>query len=107
VPRPIDVAPRNPNDTRRVLALAYADPVRSQPPRRMTALLLYGDAVGVFSSRKIERASFEDVAFRILAAGEHPHFTTINEFRAPTGPPSRTCSSVARLQTRRVHHSSA
>jgi hypothetical protein len=35
----------------------------------------------VFSSRKTERASFEDVAFRILAAGEHPHLTTINEFR--------------------------
>jgi hypothetical protein len=47
----------------------------------MTALLLYGYAVGVFSSRRIERACFEDVAFRILAAGEHPHFTTINELR--------------------------
>src|SRR5438105_5992200 len=48
----------------------------------MTALLLYGYAVGVFSSRRIERACFEDVAFRVLAAGEQPHFTTINEFRA-------------------------
>jgi hypothetical protein len=48
----------------------------------MTALLLYRYAVGVFSSRKIERACFEDVAFRVLAAGEHPHFTTINEFRS-------------------------
>jgi hypothetical protein len=47
----------------------------------MTALLLYGYAVGVFSSRKIERATLEDVAFRVLAAGEHPHFTTINQFR--------------------------
>src|SRR5262245_2227043 len=48
----------------------------------MTALLLYGYAVGVFSSRKIERATLEDVPFRVLAAGEHPHFTTINEFRS-------------------------
>lgn len=51
-------------------------------PRMMTALLLYGYAVGVTSSRKIEKATHEDVAFRVLAAGEHPHFTSINEFRA-------------------------
>jgi len=50
-------------------------------PRMMTALLLYGYATGVFSSRRIERATHEDVAFRVLAAGEHPHFTTVNEFR--------------------------
>jgi transposase len=55
---------------------------RPYSPRMMTALLLYGYAIGVLSSRKIERATFDDVAFRVLAAGEHPHFTTINEFRA-------------------------
>lgn len=55
---------------------------RPYSPRMMSALLLYGYAVGVFSSRKIERATYDDVAFRVLAAGEHPHFTTINEFRA-------------------------
>lgn len=55
---------------------------RPYSPRMMTALLLYGYAVGVLSSRKIERATHDDVAFRVLAAGEHPHFTTINEFRA-------------------------
>jgi transposase len=55
---------------------------RPYAPRMMTALLLYGYAVGVFSSRKIARATYEDVAFRVLAAGEHPHFTTINEFRS-------------------------
>ena len=51
-------------------------------PRMMTALLLYGYAVGVTSSRKIEKATHDDVAFRVLAAGEHPHFTSINEFRS-------------------------
>jgi transposase len=51
-------------------------------PRLMTSLLLYGYAVGVTSSRKIEKATFEDVGFRVIAAGEHPHFTTINDFRA-------------------------
>lgn len=55
---------------------------RPYSPRMMTALLLYGYAIGVFSSRKIERATYDDVAFRVLAACEHPHFTTINEFRA-------------------------
>jgi transposase len=60
------------------------DPRGERPysPRMMTALLLYGYAVGVFSSRKVERATYEDVAFRVLAAGEHPHFTSINDFRA-------------------------
>ena len=55
---------------------------RPYSPRMMTALLLYGYAIGVVSSRKIERATYDDVAFRVLAASEHPHFTTINEFRA-------------------------
>ena len=54
---------------------------RPYSPRMMTTLLLYGYAVGVVSTRKIERATHEDVAFRMLAAGEHPHFTTINDFR--------------------------
>ena len=47
----------------------------------MTALLLYAYSVGVFSSRKVERATYEDVAFRVLAGGAHPHFTTVNAFR--------------------------
>jgi transposase len=54
---------------------------RPYPPAMMVALLLYGYAVGVYSSRKIARATHEDVAFRVLAGGAHPHFTTINEFR--------------------------
>jgi hypothetical protein len=47
----------------------------------MTALLLYAYSVGVYSSRRIERATYEDVGFRVLAGGQHPYFTTINEFR--------------------------
>jgi transposase len=54
---------------------------RPYSPRMMTALLLYAYCVGVFSSRKIERGTYEDVAFRVLGGGEHPHFTTVNEFR--------------------------
>lgn len=55
---------------------------RPYSPLMMTALLIYAYATGVYSSRRIERATVEDVACRFLAAGEHPHFTTINQFRA-------------------------
>ena len=54
---------------------------RPFPPQMMVGLLLYGYCVGVFSSRRLERATYEDVAFRVLSGGEHPHFTTINGFR--------------------------
>jgi hypothetical protein len=47
----------------------------------MVALLIYGYCKGVFSSRRLARATYEDVAFRVITAGEHPHFTTVNEFR--------------------------
>ena len=55
---------------------------RPYSPVLMTSLLLYAYATGVYSSRRIARACVEDVAFRVLAAGEQPHFTTINQFRA-------------------------
>jgi transposase len=54
---------------------------RPYPPQLLLSLLLYGYCVGVFSSRRIERATHEDVAFRVLSGDQHPHFTTINEFR--------------------------
>jgi transposase len=50
-------------------------------PEMMVALLVYGYCVGVPWSRKIERKTFEDVAFRVLAAGQHPDHTRISEFR--------------------------
>jgi transposase len=55
---------------------------RPYSPRMMTALLLYGYATGVYSSRRLQRATVEDVAFRVLVNDEQPHFTTINQFRA-------------------------
>ncbi len=54
---------------------------RPYSPVMMVALLLYGYCVGVFSSRKIARATYDYVAFRVLAGGTHPYFTTINQFR--------------------------
>jgi transposase len=50
-------------------------------PVMMVRLLLYGYCVGVMSSRRIERASYEDVAFRYLAADQHPDHDTIASFR--------------------------
>ncbi len=66
----------------RVVQARDARGERPYAPEMMTALLLYGYATGVYSSRRIERACVEDVAFRVLAGGEQPHFTTINQFRA-------------------------
>lgn len=65
-------------------AIQAKDPRGERPysPVLMTSLLLYAYATGVYSSRRIARACVEDVAFRVLAAGEQPHFTTINQFRA-------------------------
>lgn len=54
---------------------------RPYPPLMMAVLLIYAYCVGVFSSRKMARATYEDVAFRVICGGEHPHFTTINQFR--------------------------
>jgi transposase len=50
-------------------------------PLMLTRLLLYGYAVGFASSRVIERKTYEDVAFRFLAADQHPDHDTIAAFR--------------------------
>jgi transposase len=57
---------------------------RNQPyhPAMMVKVLVYGYATGVFSSRKLARKLHEDVAFRVLAAGNYPAHRTICEFRA-------------------------
>lgn len=51
------------------------------PPRMMLALLIYCYASGTFSSRKIEQATYRDVAVRYLTADTHPDHSTICEFR--------------------------
>lgn len=50
-------------------------------PRLLVALLIYGYCIGVTSSRKIEKATYESVPFRVLAANQHPDHATIAEFR--------------------------
>src|ERR1039458_1247799 len=50
------------------------------PPAMMVRMLLYGYCRGVVSSRKIERATHEDVAFRYLAADQHPDHDSIRMY---------------------------
>jgi transposase len=50
-------------------------------PRRLLGILVYGCATGVFSSRKLERAAHDSVAFRFIAANQHPDHDTIAAFR--------------------------
>jgi transposase len=50
-------------------------------PRMMTMLLLYAYCVGIVSSRKIERACYEDLAFRVLTGNQQPDHSRISEFR--------------------------
>ena len=50
-------------------------------PRLMLALLVYSYANGVFSSRRIERATYRDIGVRFIAANTHPDHDTIAAFR--------------------------
>ena len=56
---------------------------RNQPydPAMLVKVLIYGYATGVFSSRKMARKLYEDIAFRILGAGNFPSHRTICDFR--------------------------
>jgi transposase len=50
-------------------------------PEMMVALLIYAYCVGVPSSRKLEKATYELIPFRVLTADQHPDHDTIAEFR--------------------------
>src|SRR5664280_1646038 len=73
-----------------VVAKLNLQPIRSRysgrgseayQPEMMVALLLYGYATGIFSSRRLERATYDSVAFRYIAANQHPEHDTISDFR--------------------------
>jgi len=53
----------------------------SYHPALLLGILVYGYATGVFSSRKLERATYDSVAFRFIAANDHPDHDTIAAFR--------------------------
>jgi transposase len=66
------------------ITTVYEEEERGYPPYHpvmLTKVLVYAYCVGVFSSRKIQRRLAEDVAFRVLAAGNAPDFRTIADFR--------------------------
>jgi transposase len=50
-------------------------------PAMMVRVLLYGYTTGIYSSRKLQARTFDDVAFRFLSADEHPDHSTLAEFR--------------------------
>ena len=54
-------------------------------PASLMSLLIYGYATGVFSSRRIEMATHDSVAFRYLACNRHPHHDTLATFRRRFG----------------------
>jgi transposase len=61
------------------------------PPGLMLALLIYGYATGTFSSRAMERASYDSMAVRYLCANHHPDHDTIAKFRRENGPLLKAC----------------
>jgi len=61
------------------------------PPTMMLALLIYAYATGLFSSRRIERATYESVAVRYLCANHHPDHDTIAKFRRENEVLFRSC----------------
>jgi transposase len=71
-------------DLSEILVPAQAKDPRGEKgfdPRMMTMLLLYAYCVGIVSSRKIERACYEDLAFRVLTGNQQPDHSRISEFR--------------------------
>lgn len=54
---------------------------KAHHPATLLAILVYGYATGIFSSRKLERATYDSVAFRYIAKGSHPDHDTIATFR--------------------------
>ncbi len=54
---------------------------KAHPPATLRAIRVYGYATGVFSSRRLERATDDSVAFRSLAAGSHPDHDSLATFR--------------------------
>jgi transposase len=68
-------------DVRAIYAKYSDEGGEAYAPELLLGLLFYGYATGVFSSRKIEKATYESVPFRFLAGGWHPDHDTIANFR--------------------------
>jgi len=77
-------------------------------PAMMVKLLLYAYCVGKPSSRRVEKATFEEVPFRVLSADQHPDHASIAAFRRQHLPPLPASSCrCSRCVARRASRSSA
>ncbi len=72
------------------------------PPAMMLALLIYAYATGLFSSRRIERATYESVVVRYLCANHHPDHDTIARFRRENRELFRSCFAQVLLLAREM-----
>jgi transposase len=71
-------------DLSAILLTYQKDELRGRPayhPAMMVKLLLYAYCLGKTSSRKIERATYEEVPFRVLSADQHPDHDVLSDFR--------------------------
>jgi transposase len=68
-------------DLRAMVGRYHGSGEASYHPTILLGILVYGYATGVFSSRKLERATYDSVAFRVIAANQHPDHDTIAAFR--------------------------
>src|SRR3989454_7312192 len=71
-------------DLSRILNKYEEGDSRGRPPYHpalMVKLLIYGYCAGKMSSRKMEQATYDDVAFRVLSCNQHPDHDSIAEFR--------------------------
>ncbi|MBF0455673.1 MAG: transposase, partial [Magnetococcales bacterium] len=68
-------------DLRKIKSTYAGRGSKAYHPEMLLALLFYGYATGIFSSRKLERATYDSVAFRYIAANDHPDHDTIAKFR--------------------------
>ena len=72
------------------------------PPAMMLALLIYCYSMGIFSSRRIERATYRDVSVRFLTGDTHPDHDTIVTFRRQNGAAISACFKQVLLLAREL-----
>ena len=70
-------------DLSRLVAAYPGTGSRPYRPAMLVALLFYGCATAVFSSRKLAQATHDSIAFRFICANTHPDHRTIVDFRCP------------------------
>jgi transposase len=71
-------------------------------PATLLALLIYGYATGTFSSRKIERATYDSLAFRFIACNRHPDHDCVFQANWTAIPRQTGHAFHAKLDSRRV-----